>query len=268
MATYLIGDVQGCYQELQQLLEHINYDPAQDRLGFAGDLVNRGPQSLEVLRFIKSLTDPIIVLGNHDIYCLMLGYNAVSYDGEHSLHAIFEAPDKEALLAWLRQQPLYHRDDTLGYVLTHAGILPGWTLATLQQEADAVSAQLAGPHYMELLQQLVGDQPACWNAQLKGIERLRFTVNVLTRMRFVDHNHCLLLNEKGPLSHANENTLPWFEQVNPADIDHYQWVFGHWAALEGKTQRPGFHAIDTGCVWGKQLTALRMEDLRRFSVAA
>jgi bis(5'-nucleosyl)-tetraphosphatase (symmetrical) len=261
MATYIIGDVHGCYTELQRLLELINFDQHHDRLGFTGDIVNRGPDSLAVLRFIKNLPGAQMVLGNHDFYLLILGYAAATYAHGHSLEAIFSAPDKLELLDWLRQQPLalYLQDfDTL---LVHAGAPPQWKLKDILDKSQEISAQLRGPEFFKFLQNLEGDSPLSWQEQLAGVARYRYIVNSLTRMRFCTADGELNLTNKTARSTDPEKLRPWFEWYQLPQ----QVVFGHWAALEGHSN-PRCQALDTGCVWGGALTAYRLEDSRRFQV--
>ena len=265
MATYIIGDVQGCYHELQRLLEKINFDPASDRLGFVGDLVNRGPHSLEVIRLVKSLRDPIVVLGNHDLYLLALGFECVQYHGKHSLDATLQAPDKEDLLHWLRKQPLIYFDKKQNYLVVHAGIPPQWSVATALERAQEVEYILRGNNFKQLLENMLGIKPEKWEEDLIGWNRLRYIINAFTRMRFCDQQGELDLFSKETATPKPELYKPWFELMNPEGVDI---LFGHWAALEGKAHRPHIYALDTGCVWGNALTALRIEDKRYFSVPA
>lgn len=262
MSTYLIGDVQGCYYSLLRLLDHIHFDPSKDQLGFVGDLINRGPHSLETLRFIKSLNNPLIVLGNHDIYLLMLGYDCVNYDGPHTLDTILNADDKHELLDWLRHQPLMHYDDTKQFVMVHAGIPAQWSIHNALLHAKEVTHAFTQPDYTNTLKQLYGNTPDTWSEQLSGVARLRYIINALTRMRFCDKTGTLNLEEKS--IQVPDGFSPWFDltQIEPS-IDIY---FGHWATLRGKTNKQHIHALDTGCVYGHELTAIRIEDKKRFSV--
>ena len=187
MSTYIIGDGQGCYQELQALLALIQFNPSKDQLGFVGDLVNRGPNSLEVLRFIKSLPSPMVVLGNHDLYLLIIGYALMSPDAyEHTLHTVLQAPDKMKLLDWVRERPLIYYETNKHALLVHAGIPPQWSIKESIQRANEVSATLRGPHYGDYLAHLFGDQAAQWKDTLNGQDRLRYISNAFTRMRFCD----------------------------------------------------------------------------------
>lgn len=264
MATYAIGDVQGCYDELLALLDLIAFEPQKDCLWFAGDLVNRGPQSLEVLRFIKQLPHTHIVLGNHDLHLLALANGHAHH--KHTLHDVLNAPDLSELINWLRQQPLLHYDTHLNYLMVHAGLPPQWDLTIAQQCAQEVEAILRSEHYAELLKNMYGDEPNKWQPNLIGLERQRFIINALTRIRFCDKEGRLNLHTKTGLEAQPTGYLPWFKI--PGRLNgSLQIVFGHWAALQGVTEEARVHALDTGCVWGNALTAMRLEDGQRFSVA-
>ncbi len=269
MATYIIGDVQGCYDELQLLLKLINFDPETDRLGFTGDLVNRGHGSLAVLRLVKSLKDPIIVLGNHDLYLLALGYDLVQFNSPHTLHDVLNAEDKLELLDWLRQQPLVYQDTELNYLLSHAGFPPYWELSEAISYASEVEAELRSDNFAELIRNMLGNTPACWDYKLTNYPRLRFIINSFTRMRLCTLSGCLDFRSKGLTSESSAAYKPWFKLVKPAQYNQMDLLFGHWAALQGNTQdTPHIYALDTGCAWGNSLTALRIEDKKRFSVPA
>lgn len=268
MSTYFIGDIQGCYIELQHLLELIQFNPAEDRLGFCGDLVNRGPHSLDVLRFIKNLKDPIVVLGNHDLFLLALAYNPSAYNNPHTLHDILKAPDKFELLTWLRQQPLLHYDKEQSYLLSHAGLPPFWELSEALSYATEVHNALIGDDFQELLTHMLGNHPSCWDHYLTGYERLRFIINVFTRMRLCTLRGCLDFRSKGLESLSSPAYKPWFKLIDLEPYENNTILFGHWAALEGKVDVPHIYALDTGCAWGRSLTALRIEDKKLFSVPA
>lgn len=265
MATYIIGDVQGCYPELEHLLKVIHYDPTHDRLGFVGDLVNRGPQSLQTLRWIKQLPNPIVVLGNHDLYLLALGFECTQYSGKHTLHDILNAPDKEELLHWLRKQPLIYHDPHANFLIVHAGLPPQWSNDIAIQRAQEVERILQGDRFKQLLENMLGLKPDCWDDHLIGWNRLRYIINAFTRMRFVDSHGCLDLFSKETETVKPTVYKPWFENKDPEGVDI---IFGHWAALQGNVNKPHFYALDTGCIWGGRLTALRIEDKQLFSVPA
>lgn len=262
LSTYVIGDVQGCFTQLQQLLSLISFNPQRDRLGFVGDLVNRGPDSLAVLRFIKSLNNPWVVLGNHDIYLLAIGYQAVHYTGSHTLQQILAAEDKDELLDWLRRLPLLSYDPSFDTILVHAGIPPQWTLAEAKAHAQEVEQLLSGADFKECLRHIEGIQPLKWENNLEGWPRMRYIINALTRMRFCTHDGTLNLANKSRQSDNPQTLRPWFEWYK---LPH-RVVYGHWAALEGKSTNPLCEALDTGCVYGNALTAYRLEDKKRFSV--
>ena len=269
MADFAIGDVQGCYDSLQYLLDKVQYDECRDRLWFVGDLVNRGPQSLAVLRFVKNLAIPAqICLGNHDLHLLSLAYTkrgAQPYDP--SLKQVLQAEDCEELCAWLSQQALLCFDPDLNVVMVHAGIAPLWTLPEAQAYAQELETVLRGPERDHFLHDMYGNMPNHWSEQLTGISRLRLICNYFTRMRFCFADGSLDLQHDGPLNSAPSECYPWYEtpqrQTIPADL-----VFGHWAALEGQCTQARTYAIDTGCVWGRTLTALRLQDKQSVSVTA
>ena len=264
MSTYIIGDVQGCYQELQALLALIQFDLSKDQLGFVGDLVNRGPNSLEVLRFIKSLPSPKVVLGNHDLYLLIIGYDLTSPDTyEHTLHAILQAPDKMELLEWVRERPLIYYEKSKNMLLVHAGIPPQWSIEESIQRANEVSATLRGHYYADYLAHLFDDQADQWKGTLNDQDRLHYISNAFTRMRLCDAQGTLAFDMTSKAS--NNQFKPWFQWRDPTK-DSTDILFGHWAALNGECDAPRCHALDTGCVWGHQLTAINLETKERSSV--
>ncbi len=259
MSTYAIGDIQGCYDELQQLLEKIHFDPAHDRLWFTGDLVNRGPKSLETLRFVKGLGDrAITVLGNHDLHLLAVWQNMHKhFSTNDSLAPILKAADHEELLEWLRQRPLMHYEAELGYAMLHAGLPPQWDRDEALARAAEVEEVLRGDRFHEFLHHMYGNKPHHWSDSLKGWERLRFIVNCFTRMRFVREDGKLEFKHKGEVDDRPEGYRPWFELEQRASRGQ-PLVVGHWSAL-GLCQQNNVNAIDTGCLWGGSLTALRLE---------
>lgn len=263
MATYAIGDIQGCHAPLARMLDRIAFDPAADRLWIVGDLVNRGPESLSVLRFLRGLGEAAsIVLGNHDLYLLMVAAGYKRRDGDDTLSQVLEAPDRDELLAWLRGLPLLQVHG--GHVLVHAGLLPGWTVTRAQSLAAEVSAALRGPQGREFLLHLAGNRPARWSDGLEGWDRLRVIVNAMTRLRFCTVQGRMALRAKGPPHEAPPGTLPWFRVPERCSRTH-TIVCGHWSAL-GFYREPGLVALDSGCVWGGKLTALRIEDDAVFQV--
>jgi bis(5'-nucleosyl)-tetraphosphatase (symmetrical) len=270
MAAYAIGDIQGCYRELLKLLETIGFDSGCDRLWFTGDLVNRGPQSLEVLRFVKQLGNrAVTVLGNHDLHLLILAHGVSRKPHKHdTLTRILAAPDREELLDWLRQRPCLYHDDTSGFTLIHAGLPPQWDLAKARQCALEVEAVLRGGDYRQFLNALYGDTPECWSEDLQGWDRLRFIINCLTRLRYCDSSGRLALDEKGPPGTQAPGLLPWYEIPERASRG-MKIIFGHWSTLRltpESMNKNQVYPLDTGCVWGGELTALRLSDRRFYSV--
>ena len=264
MATYAIGDIQGCYDSLQRLLENCAFDPVKDRLWLVGDLVNRGPKSLETLRFIKSLgAAALTVLGNHDLYLLMVAEGGAKFRGkDDTIQPILDAPDCAELLNWLRQQPLCHTEGD--YCLVHAGLLPQWTAARARELAREVEAKLQGPDFRDFVLNLWGSEPAGWSDDLTGWPRLRVIVNAMTRMRFCTRFGIMEFKAKGKLSNAPVGHLPWFEVPDRLSAEAVL-VTGHWSAL-GLKITPNLLALDSGCLWGGHLTAVRLEDRQVFQV--
>lgn len=267
MATYAIGDIQGCFASLQTLLQHIHFDPLTDRLWFTGDLVNRGPQSLAVLRFIKQLGPThSLVLGNHDLTLLAIAYGVRERHARDTFEDILTAPDRDELLQWLQQQPLLHYDASLQTVMTHAGIAPCWTLEEAIRYAKEVEHILKSDQASNYLHAMYGNQPDLWHEQLSGMDRLRCITNYFTRMRFCTAEGRLNLTYKGTIAEKPADLYPWFDLPHRQPISE-KILFGHWAALNGKTNQARIFALDTGCVWGNCLTALRLEDEQLFRVA-
>ena len=268
MATFAIGDVQGCYTELLELLEQLAFDPGTDHLWFTGDLVNRGPQSLQVLRFVKSLGDrAITVLGNHDLHLLAVAYGAQKPSRKDTLTEVLAAPDRDQLLDWLRHRPLMYREADGDIALVHAGLAPQWDLATAQGLATEVETVLRQGPAAAFLKHMYGDRPAQWKDGLSGWKRLRCITNYFTRIRFCDADGVLDLQSKGALGSQPDGTYPWFSVPMRRSRDA-TLVFGHWSTLrlsDDDCARHRVYPLDTGCVWGGHLTALRLEDknLRR-----
>ncbi|MFO7592754.1 MAG: symmetrical bis(5'-nucleosyl)-tetraphosphatase [Pseudomonadota bacterium] len=266
MATYAIGDIQGCFDELQQLIEKIHFDPSADRLWFTGDLVNRGPKSLETLRLVKALdTAALTVLGNHDLHLLAVWQNKQHhFKPNDSLGAIFRADDGEELLEWLRTRPLMHYDESLDVAMVHAGLPPQWDRDKALACAAEVETVLRGPKFHEFLSHMYGNKPDLWSDNLQGWERMRFIVNCFTRLRFCTSEGRLDFKHKGMPGEGEHGYLPWFAVPERQNRD-LTVVFGHWSTL-GLYQENNVHAIDTGCLWGGSLSALRLEDGRVFSL--
>ena len=270
MATYAIGDVQGCYGELQSLLAKIGFSPARDVLWFVGDLVNRGPASLAVLRFVKALGErAITVLGNHDLHLLACRFVSIRRAKPlDTLREILAAPDCDELLTWLRAQPLIHRDATLRFTLVHAGVPANWSIADAQARAAEVETALRGKHFKDYLRAMYGDGPDTLGADLAPEKRWRFITNCLTRLRYCTLDGRLDLREKGPLGTQAPGLIPWFMLPTRAARGE-RILFGHWSTLRLDSEqvaRYQVYPLDTGAVWGGALTALRLEDQVYFSV--
>jgi bis(5'-nucleosyl)-tetraphosphatase (symmetrical) len=268
MSTYAIGDVQGCYEELLRLFHRIGFAAERDAVWFTGDLVNRGPQSLEVLRFVRDLGDrAITVLGNHDLHLLAVASLAeVETREKDTLADILGAPDCTELLDWLRTRPLLHSDAASGYHLLHAGLAPQWDITEAKVYASEVEACLRGPDSIEFLRHMYGDEPARWSPSLRGWERLRCITNCFTRMRYCDRDGRLNFKAKGTPGTQPTGLRPWYEIENRRSQGS-KLIFGHWSTLRlglRAMQRHNVFALDTGCLWGGQLTAMRLEDQRLF----
>ncbi len=259
MATYAIGDVQGCNVELQALLAQLRFNGARDRLWFVGDLVNRGPDSLEVLRFVRGLEEKtVVVLGNHDLHLLCLAAGTAKMRDDDTLDELLAAPDAPQLLDWLRTRQLIHVD--AGHALVHAGLLPQWSIEKAQTLAREVEQALRASDYRAFLSTMYGGTPASWRDDLSGWDRLRVIVNAMTRLRFCNTAGVMELHAKG--AEAPPGFSPWFE-LRPAGEPPI--ISGHWSALGLKLSQK-LIALDSGCVWGGSLSAVRLEDRALFQV--
>jgi len=265
MSTYLIGDVHGCYHELKALLKQVDFSPETDTLWLTGDLVARGPDSLEVLRYVRSLGECVrMVLGNHDLHLLAVYAGISRNKPKDKLTPLLEAEDADSLINWLRRQPLLQIDEEKKLVMAHAGITPQWTLETAQACARDAEALLASDSYPLFLDAMYGDLPNSWSTSLSGLARLRFITNAFTRMRYCFPNGQLDMSVKEAPEYVPAPLKPWFDVQGKLPED-YSVVFGHWASLEGKGAPPGIYALDTGCCWGGDLTCLRWEDKTYFT---
>lgn len=263
MATYAVGDIQGCFASLQALLEKCSFSPEFDRLWLVGDLVNRGPRSLETLRFVKGLGDrAVTVLGNHDLSLLMAAEGFGKRHRSDTIDDILAAPDRDELLHWLRHQRLMHVQGD--YAMVHAGLLPAWSVAEARALAGEVEQALQAENYREFLANMWGSEPGSWDSSLTGWPRLRVIVNAMTRMRFCSPAGEMDFKAKGELSQAPAGYLPWFEVPGRRSAATVL-VTGHWSAL-GLRLEPNLLALDSGCLWGGKLSALRLEDRALFQV--
>lgn len=260
---YLMGDLQGCCQALERMLQTIEFSPSRDHLFVLGDLVNRGPDSLGVLRRLRGLDNAATcLLGNHDLHLLAVseGYGKVHADD--TIQPILDAAESKVLLDWLRCQPLMIYEQ--GYAMVHAGLLPEWSIKKALRLAEEVEYELSGQHHRQFLGKLYGNKPVRWQDDLKGMDRLRLIVNAMTRMRFITQDGELDLSYKGELDGAPPHLLPWFEAATRRSVDT-PIICGHWSAL-GLHMDDDVLAIDSGCLWGGSLTAVRLEDRAVFSL--
>jgi len=271
MAIYAVGDIQGCYEQLRRLLDKAGFDPAHDRLWSVGDLVNRGPDSLRTLRFLKNLGPALTaVLGNHDLHFLAVACGAKGDGKVQTLLPLLNAPDCAELFEWVRHLPLAHLetlDTTSGphkFLMVHAGIAPDWKFRAVLAHADEVQQALRGPAHRDFLAGMYGDLPDRWDPALSGLSRLRVITNVLTRIRFCTADGTLDMSSKGEQSSAPPGFQPWFEFRKPRPGKSI--LFGHWAMLDGQTGRTDIIGLDTGCVWGRCMTLQRLDEDARISV--
>ena len=264
MATYAIGDIQGCYSQLRKLLDYISFDPPKDRLWLVGDLVNRGPESLETLRYVRGLGDAVrVALGNHDLHLVMQAEAYGKPSKEDTLDKVLTAPDRDELLAWLRSRPLFHQEGD--WAMVHAGLLPQWNGSQAKALSDEVSSALTAKSYKKFLANMWGSEPTLWSDDLEGWDRLRVIVNAMTRMRYVKDGDAMEMRapgNKAPPGFGPPGCVPWFEVPHRASAN-LSIVCGHWSAL-GFRDTPNLVALDTGCLWGGLLTAFRLDDRRAF----
>ncbi len=257
MATYAIGDIQGCYSALMRLLDKLAFDPAEDRLWLAGDLVSRGEDSLSVLRLLKQLDKTVdCVLGNHDISLLAMHYGVLK--PHPSLLSLLNAPDREELIIWLSSQPLIQVDEAKKLCLVHAGLPPKWKVSAAQRYSQEIQQQLQSPCAGQWLARVYGDQPKKWKKSLTGDDRHRYILNAFTRMRFLEKDGALTFRSKqSPKFHKRH--IPWFAYKKRKNTN-YTILFGHWASL-GFYQGNNVIGLDTGCVWGNALSAIKLDDI-------
>ena len=257
MAVYAIGDIQGCFSELEQLLDKINFTTSTDQLWLVGDLVNRGSQSLETIQYIRSLGDSAkCVLGNHDVHLIACHSGVQTCKPKSSLNQILQHPQVNEIINWLRFQPLLHHDLNLDRIMVHAGLIPQWDLATAKLCANEVETQLKSSHYADFLDHVYGDTPNQWDPELSQQNRWRVTLNAFTRLRLCDQQGRMDFSFKGQLGEQREDLHAWFDV--PRKSENLNIIFGHWSAL-GLKQTYNLLGLDTGCIWGNQLTAARID---------
>ncbi len=263
MATYAIGDLQGCFFSFQDLLKKIQFNPVHDGLWFVGDLINRGPGSLDVMRWmLEHQSSVVTVLGNHDLHTLVVAEGFVSAHRSDTIQSLLDAPDAPELLRWLRHQPLVHFEH--GYLMVHAGLLPEWTVDQAMALGAEVHLALQAPNYREFLQHMYGNDPKRWDDGLNGWDRLRVITNAMTRLRICSADGEMEFKFKGELQNIPDGYQPWFELSHRASVNT-PIVFGHWSAL-GLQHKNNVYSLDTGCLWGGHLSAMRLEDRQIFQV--
>lgn len=272
MSTFVIGDIQGCYKPLRKLLKQAKFSPSRDKLWCVGDLINRGPKSLDTLRYLQDIEDSTqLILGNHDLHFIAIHEGCAPPRTKDTLAKLLKAPDCQEMSDWLRQKPLVYFDclDTIhgleNFIMVHAGVAPRWSIQKTLNLAAEVELALQGKEYRAFLKNMYGDHPLWWYDELEGHERLRTITNYLTRVRFCDEIGSMCLSVKEGLPSAPLGFKPWFEYETISA--RATILFGHWAALEGHTGKSRVLALDTGYVWGRELTMLRLEDRRYYSVS-
>ncbi len=259
MTIYAIGDIQGCLKPLQRLLDHVQFDPKKDQVWFVGDLVNRGPKSLETLRFIKGLgKSAVTVLGNHDLHLLALSAKVKRSFRHESLRPILKAKDRDKLVHWLRHRPLMHRDAGLHVAMAHAGIYPGWSIREARLYAQEVENILQSPDYRSLLHNMYGNKPDLWHPKLTGWKRYRFIINAFTRMRYVNGKGVLNFSCSKPPGKQPGRLIPWYAHANGQPRKNWRIVYGHWSSA-GHWFDGNYIALDSGCLWGEKLTAAEVD---------
>lgn len=258
MADYAIGDLQGCLKPFLALLQEVAFDSTKDRVWLVGDLINRGPESLETLRYVKEMGNAArVVLGNHDLFFLAVAAGASHrLSPDDTITPILEAPEAETLIDWLRKQPLMFVEDA--YAMVHAGLLPEWSVQQALDLAGEVERELQSDHWRDFLVHLFGNKPEGWSTELSGWDRYRVVINAMTRMRYITKDGRIDLKSKGPLEHAPPELRPWFSIEAPHWASH-TIICGHWSAL-GFRDMGHVISLDSGCVWGQSLTAVRLQD--------
>ena len=270
MATYAIGDLQGCFDELMDMLNEINFDPANDRIWFAGDLINRGPKSLECLEFVFQNNSHVkTVLGNHDLHLMAIVEKVRKPHANDTFDEILASGQLQKYLDWYRKQPLLIHDKDLGFLLTHAGLPPQWSVKQSIELANETSDLLNSKQFYDFIQVIYGNNPDMWNEKLNGFDRYRYIINCFTRMRYCNHNGKLEFKNKGAPGTQSKNLIPWYKHPD-RKTKKQKIIFGHWSTVTlGNDQnftKWNVYPLDTGCLWGGRLTALRLEDEKWFSV--
>lgn len=261
MPTYVVGDIQGCYSNLRELLDRVSFNQDQDKVWFAGDLVNRGPDSLKTLRFIISLGDSAVtILGNHDLHLLAVANGDKRHNRKtDTLNQILDAPDCDELLDWLRKQKLIHRDKKLGYTMLHAGIPPQWSIKKAVKYAKEVETVLAGDDFKDYLNQMYGNKPIRWSKKLAGVDRLRFITNCFSRLRYCEQDGAIDFEYKCQPGEQPDSLTPWFALEQRASKKE-RIIFGHWSTIGGMDfTKYNVFPVDTGCLWGGKLTAMQID---------
>ncbi|GAB1263776.1 symmetrical bis(5'-nucleosyl)-tetraphosphatase [Aurantivibrio infirmus] len=265
MATYAVGDIQGCLPALECLLKKISFDPQKDKLWVCGDIVNRGPDSLGTLRFLFQMRNSVVaVLGNHDMHLLAIAHGYKKMGRNDNMLAILDAPDRHELFAWLRHRPFVHHDPVLAFTMVHAGIPPMWTIKKALKRSAEIEAVLQSNQFENYLRSMYGNTPDRWDKSLSGTNRWRLITNYFTRMRFCNEIGRLNLDCKLGKDQAPKGYSAWFD-IKGRETEKDNIVFGHWASIDGKTGHPHAFALDTGCVWGRKLSAMRLEDKAWYS---
>ncbi|WP_416305993.1 symmetrical bis(5'-nucleosyl)-tetraphosphatase [Neptunicella sp. SCSIO 80796] len=268
MANFIVGDIQACYTPLKKLLDKAGFNPQQDKLWAVGDLIGRGPEALQTMQYLMSLGEHFdCVLGNHDLHFLAVSQQIKNNKAEYRFDPLLNSAELPDIVSWLRSKPLACKI-CKGHLITHAGLYPGWTIRQAVKFSDEVSQQLQSSQWIKLLSSMYANTPLQWSDKLSGIERYRFIINAMTRMRFVTSKNELNFSVKASLQDAPKNLLPWFQHPAQKLKSHQKILFGHWAALGGTTDSSQYIALDTGCVWGNKLTLLNLESGGVFSVSA
>tara|TARA_B100001094_G_scaffold325439_1_gene379775 strand:+ start:513 stop:1331 length:819 start_codon:yes stop_codon:yes gene_type:complete len=271
MATYAIGDIQGCYKDFKKLLKEINFNKSEDTLWLAGDLVNRGPKSFDVIKYIMDLgSNAITVLGNHDFYLIASYYKIDPWPHKNNaFDEILSNKDGEKIIDWLRNQKIIHLDNDLNYILVHAGIYPNWKIEEMLTLAQLVEKSLRGEKFREFIKTLWSNTPDNWHENLNIEQKLTFSVNVFTRMRYLKNDFSLDFDTKSsPEKVHSKNLTPWYE-LNNNIYDRYKIIIGHWSTL-GFRNKNNIISIDTGCAWGNKLTAIKLlknMDIKKYEVS-